>query len=74
MAIIINASHPNTLDARLLVLPSSIFLSLAIFRITKRIGTAIIPFMTAVYINALIGSIFTKSIPNPIMVDTAITK
>jgi uncharacterized membrane protein (DUF2068 family) len=74
MAIIINVNHPNTLDARLLVLSSSIFLSLAIFRITKRIGTAIISFMTVVYINALIESIFTKSIPNPIMVDTAITK
>jgi hypothetical protein len=30
--------------------------------------------MTAVYINALIGSIFTKFIPSPIMVETAITK
>jgi hypothetical protein len=35
---------------------------------------AIIPFMTAVYINALIGSIFTKFMPSPIVVDAAITK
>jgi hypothetical protein len=74
MPIIRNVSHPSMLDPRQLVLFSSIFLSFAIFRITKRIGTVIIPFMTAVYINALIGSIFTKFIPNPIVEETVIIK
>ena len=74
MPIIKNVSQPNILNTILLVLSSSILLSLAIFRIIKRIGTAVIPFMTAVYINALIGSIFTKFIPSPIVVDAAITK
>jgi hypothetical protein len=74
MPIIKNVNQPNTLDTILLVLSSSTFLSLAILRMTKRIGTAVIPFMTAVYINALIGSIPTKFIPSPVMVDAAITK
>ena len=69
-----NVSHPNVLDTTPLVLLLSIFLSLAILRIAKRIGTAVIPFITAVYINYLIGSISTKFIPSPIRVDTAMTK
>ena len=58
----INVNHPSIFDIKPLVLPSSIFLSLAILIIAKRIGTAIIPLITAVYIRALIGLILTKFI------------
>ncbi len=52
-----------------LVLPSRIFLSFPIFIITTRSGTAITPLITAVYIRALIGSIFAKFIQSPTTVD-----
>jgi len=56
-----------------LVLFSRIALSFAIFIIAKRIGTATIPLMTAVYINGLIGSIPLKLMNRPIAVEAAIT-
>src|SRR2546428_6957608 len=72
--IITNVNHPITLDTRLLVLSFSIFLSFAIFITAKRIGTATMPLITAVYTNALIGSTLVKFIHNPINVEAAITK
>jgi hypothetical protein len=69
--IITKVNHPITLDHILLVLYPRIFLSLAIFIIVNRIGTATTPFITAVYTKALIGSISVKFIHNPIIVEAA---
>lgn len=45
------------------------FLLFAIFIITIKSGTDIMPFMTAAYIRASIGSILEKLIQSPITVD-----
>ena len=66
--------HPITLDIVPLVLLWSIFLSLAMFMIAIRIGTATTPLITAAYTRAFIGSIFMKFIHNPINVAAAIVK
>jgi hypothetical protein len=66
--------QPTILDILEFVFSLRIFLSFDIFITAKRIGTAVMPFITAAYINALIGSIFTKFISNPIDVEAAITK
>jgi hypothetical protein len=71
---ITKAIHPRTLDNLLFVIPPRIFLSLAILIMTKSIGTATIPLITAVLIKALIGSIFVKFIHKPITVDAAIIR
>ena len=54
--------HPMTLDIVPLVLLCITFLSLAIFMIAIRIGTATTPLITAAYTRAFIGSIFMKFI------------
>ena len=71
--IITTVAHPIVLDIRVLILFFRILLSFAILITTIRIGTATTPLMTAVYNNALIGSIHEKFIQSPITVDAAIT-
>lgn len=57
---IVKVTQPTILEKRPLVLFASIVLSLEIFRIMNRIGTGTMPLMTAAYIRAWIGSIFSR--------------
>ena len=65
IAIIAKVSQPIAFERAPFVFSLSIFLSLTILIITKRIGTATTPLITAVYTNALIGFTPRKFIPKP---------
>ncbi len=71
--IIIKAVQPRMLDRRLFVLFPKIFLSLAILKMANRMGTAMTPLMTVVYICAFIGSMLEKFIQSRMSVEAAIT-
>lgn len=72
--IIPTVTQPAMFDILLLVLVPRIFVSLPIFIIATRSGTAIIPFITAAYIRALIGSMSAKFTQSPTTVDAAIIR
>jgi hypothetical protein len=72
--IMTNAAQPNMLDSRLLVLFPKIFVSFESFIIIKRRGTDTVPFMTAAYTSALMGSMLAKFIKKPVIVAAEITR
>ena len=71
---IAKVNQPIIFEKRLLTFSSSIFLSLAILKTIKRMGTVTTALITDASINACIGLICENVIHSPIKVEAIITE